>query len=164
MSNKKLIIDFTTSSKLPWTVINDNVMGGLSEGHAELQSQALRFYGLISTDNNGGFTSVYSAPIKLSKSIEAISITIKGDGNRYQLRMRSSVMGRELVYKVDFLTKTNQTETYRFLFSDFKASFRGSIVVDAPDLKANTVTKVGFLIGPNQKKMFLLSVYKIEFH
>lgn len=164
MSNKKLKIDFTPSQYKPWKVINDGVMGGLSKGHVELQAKALRFYGLISTDNNGGFTSVYSAPIKLSKSIEAISITIKGDGNRYQLRVRSNVMGRELVYKVDFLTKTKQTETYRFLFSDFKASFRGSLVVDAPDLKANTVTQVGFLIAPKQKKIFLLSVDKIEFY
>ncbi|GLS89184.1 exonuclease [Psychromonas marina] len=164
MSDETLIISFTDPVIQHWDVINDSVMGGLSEGHAQHEAQALRFYGLISTENKGGFSSTYSQLIHLSKQIDCVAITIKGDGNTYQLRLRTVVMGKELLYKVDFPTNANQTETYRFHFTDFKASFRGSIIEDAPTLKADTVTNVGFMIASKQKKMFLLSVFEVEFY
>lgn len=164
MSDEKLIISFTNPVIQHWDVINDNVMGGLSEGHAQHQAQALRFYGLISIKNNGGFSSTYSPLIHLAKHIDCVAITIKGDGNNYQLRLRTAVMGQELVYKVDFLTNVNQIETYHFQFADFKASFRGSIIYDAPTLKADTVTNVGFMIASKQKRMFLISIYQVEFY
>lgn len=164
MSDDKLIISFTDSVIQHWDVINDSVMGGLSEGHVQHQAQALRFYGLISTENKGGFSSTYSQVIHLPNQINYVAITIKGDGNTYQLRLRTVVMGQQLVYKVDFSTKANQVETYRFHFTDFKASFRGAIIEDAPMLKADTVKNVGFMIAPKQKKMFLLSVLKVEFY
>jgi hypothetical protein len=74
------------------------------------------------------------------------------------------MQGRELIYKASFNTKVNQTETYCFHFSDFKASFRGAIIDNAPQLEAENISNVGFLIALKQKKMFLLSVESIEFY
>jgi monofunctional biosynthetic peptidoglycan transglycosylase len=41
-----------------WTIINDGVMGGLSESKAQLNDDAVLFSGTVSLKNNGGFVSL----------------------------------------------------------------------------------------------------------
>lgn len=43
-----------------WYIVNDGVMGGLSQGYVEFTDEYLRFSGDISLENNGGFTSFRS--------------------------------------------------------------------------------------------------------
>ena len=43
--------------------VNDGVMGGVSDGRFRVtERQTLEFYGTLSLENNGGFTSVSSCP------------------------------------------------------------------------------------------------------
>lgn len=146
-----------------WQVTNDSVMGGLSVGHGQVENKAFHFSGDISTENNGGFTSVFKRISKLPEDIKSINIRVFGDGNRYQLRVRSQVMGYELAYKIDFLTHVNTLESHTFTLADFKASFRGRIIDNAPLLKAASISHVGFLISAKQANSFSLSVHAIEF-
>lgn len=56
-----LSFDFgTRQTGTDWQVVNDGVMGGLSEGKAELDENSLVFTGTVSLRNNGGFTSLKS--------------------------------------------------------------------------------------------------------
>ena len=146
-----------------WKVNNDSVMGGLSSGIAEVKNKQIIFSGIISTENNGGFSSVFKKLPALSKAVETIKICFTGDGNRYQLRIRSFVMGYELVYKVAFLTSKRCSVTYRFYLSDFKACFRGRDLDHAPILEAANISHVGFLINSKESKRFSLTVHAIDF-
>ena len=61
-----LLTDFTASSSdLGWYVVNDNVMGGRSEGDIEQGQSKLRFAGRTNT-NGGGFSLVRTRPLQLA--------------------------------------------------------------------------------------------------
>ena len=147
-----------------WQVTNDGVMGGLSVGKTQLEEQNFKFYGHVSTENNGGFTSVYRPVANMPAEFEWVKIAVKGDGKSYQLRMRSQVMGYNLVYKINFDTKADILQTLTFKLADFRASIRGRIISDAPVLKAHTISHVGFLITTKQNSQFSLSAAEIEFY
>ncbi len=60
----RLVFNFNTpeSGKI-WVSVNDNVMGGISEGKFKItQDKTLFFYGSLSLANNGGFASVRCTP------------------------------------------------------------------------------------------------------
>ncbi len=147
-----------------WRVVNDSVMGGLSVGTTDSADQAFIFSGEISTENNGGFTSVYLPVQSIPEAFDAISVRMKGDGNIYQLRVRSQVDGYNLTYKSDFYTQKNLAQQLSFRLSDFQASFRGRILSGAPPLKTHEITHVGFLITGKERLNFSLSVDEIAFY
>ena len=55
-----MLIDFTdTQEILCWMVINDDVMGGLSQSRIQLSPVAtVLFSGQLALENNGGFASI----------------------------------------------------------------------------------------------------------
>jgi hypothetical protein len=164
MKNNEMIIAFDNVQSLKdWRVTNDGVMGGLSVGNTQLVNKSLIFSGEISIENNGGFTSVFKEIPTLPDKIESISINILGDGNDYQLRVRSQVFDYELSYSVDFNAKKGQRKELTFHFADFKASFRGRSIDNAPLLEPKSISHVGFLMKSKQVKSFSISVQKIKF-
>ncbi len=78
--------------------------------------------------------------------------------------MRSRVMGEQIAYKVAFATHAGRLETFTFNLADFKASFRGRVINDAPLLKTEAISHVGFLITAKQATNFTLSAYTVEFY
>lgn len=146
-----------------WQVINDGVMGGLSLGSTKLLDSSIIFSGDLSIENNGGFSSVYRPVPKFSTQFDSISLRVVGDGNLYQVRIRAQVDGYNLAYKLDFDTKKNIAQYFDFRLSDFQASFRGRLISGAPELKAENVTHVGFLITNKQPIPFTLTVNDIAF-
>lgn len=147
----------------PWYVKNDAVMGGLSKGRVEQAGHKLIFFGDISIENNGGFTSTFKPITPLPKAISNIKVCLKGDGNDYQLRLKSHVMAFPLAYKVMLATPAGQSLCYQFKLADFKATHRGRAIDTAPALLASTITEVGFLIANKQPNTFALEVFTIEF-
>jgi len=55
------------SSASSWYVVNDNVMGGRSQGAFEMEQGALRFAGRTNT-NGGGFSSIRTQPMLLDSN------------------------------------------------------------------------------------------------
>ena len=60
LMNILTIVDFKTDSSMDnWFVVNDGVMGGLSQGSFEFNKEGYAtFKGTISLDNYGGFSSI----------------------------------------------------------------------------------------------------------
>ncbi|PKF62658.1 CIA30 family protein [Psychromonas sp. psych-6C06] len=158
---------FDQSDMQSWRIINDSVMGGLSTGNTVQKAQSICFFGRVKIENNGGFTSSYRKLPPLDKQLNAVAIDIDGDGNSYQLRMRTVVSNTLLdpqsVYKIDFQTIVGKRQQLLFKLADFSASLRGKIITDAPALKAENITEIGFLIAPKCEKVFSLDVYQVKF-
>jgi len=160
------------SDKNECYITNDSVMGGLSIGNIEVIDDVMVFSGVISKDNNGGFTSVFKKLPSLSRDVQSITIRVVGDGNHYQLRVKAKIMGYEQGYKIDFITNSSVQssaensvlETYTFQLSDFKASVKGRIIPHAPALTSSVISHVGFLINSAVPTDFNLSIHAIEFH
>jgi len=77
-----------------WIYFSDNVMGGISEGKSEYvtvpSGKAIRLYGNVSTENNGGFIQV-RMPYSIGRvdKYEGIKIKMKGNGEEYYLHIRN---------------------------------------------------------------------------
>jgi hypothetical protein len=147
-----------------WYVTNDGVMGGLSRGKITSSNNVAIFSGEISTEHNGGFTSTFKPIPKLPVEISTMKISVKGDGNDYQLRLKSQLMGFSIAYKVMLSTQENKTVSYLFQLTDFIATHRGRALATAPTLLADTITELGFLIASKTPKQFILNVYSLEFY
>jgi hypothetical protein len=157
------MIDFSSQEEGLWRVTNDGVMGGLSNGEMIFEKDHGIFSGDISLDNNGGFSSVFRAVGGLPESFDKVVIDAEGDGQAYQLRLVVYINGYRLAYKHDFQTVSNKREKLIFTLSDFKASFRGRIITNAPLLKSEDIREVGFLMTKKAAGKFSLSVFELFF-
>jgi hypothetical protein len=153
-------LDFTdaqTTAQM-W-VVNDGVMGGVSQSRVRHDAEGVMIEGTVSLENNGGFASVRSAAA-FDVGTVALELKIKGDGKRYKFILRTDVSLRSPMYQADFVAAEGW-HTYRFLPSDFRASFRGR-AVDAPDLVFADAKELGILIADKQAGSFHLQLKTIR--
>ncbi|MEJ2604502.1 MAG: CIA30 family protein, partial [Gammaproteobacteria bacterium] len=143
-----LVTDFKVESPdLGWYVVNDNVMGGRSEGGFELEPGGLHFSGRTNT-NGGGFSSIRTAPMQLDLSpYAAIRLRVRGDGRRYTWRLTTDARhaGRPVAYWAEFDTTADAWHTVDVPFTDFVPRFRGS-ELDGPPLDTSAITGMGLMI------------------
>jgi NADH dehydrogenase [ubiquinone] 1 alpha subcomplex assembly factor 1 len=165
MNSSILITDFSNLAHQKWQITNDVVMGGNSHSGFQINEDGHAvFLGSVSLDNNGGFASVKNhEPLNLT-GCRIILIRLKGDGNRYSFRLQTG--SRDGVhpwnYEQRFKTKHNEWQSIELPLRDFKASYRGRPVPDAPPLNASIIMNYGFLISDNQEGPFRLEIQKIE--
>ena len=150
------------TSKIKWNIVNDTVMGGRSSSRWSKNSSALSFEGFLSLENNGGFASVRHDlnNINLS-STEGIFIKVKGDGRKYQFRIRSQA-SRWANYSQEFKTKKNTVQSFFLPYKDFKPSWRGRSVRNVPTLTGKDVRGIGFLLGDKVQGKFKLDILNIS--
>lgn len=161
--NKAYMIDFSKQENGRWRITNDGVMGGLSNGEMIFAQDHGIFTGSISLDNNGGFSSVFRAVDNIPQSYKKLVIDIEGDGQAYQLRLVIYINGYRLAYKHDFKTVANKRENHVFELADFKATFRGRAVPNAPLLNSEDIKEVGFLMTKKVPGKFSLSIFELSF-
>ena len=113
---RQSVAEFTPeeSEKLDWRVVDDGVMGGLSQGKREIGKDGiLRFFGTLSLENNGGFSSLRTGTVKLDLSgAEGVMLRVKGDGRTYQVRLSTDAeyRGREMSFQAGFPTDKGRVD------------------------------------------------------
>ncbi|XP_020100412.1 uncharacterized protein LOC109718545 isoform X3 [Ananas comosus] len=130
------------TGKLIWGALDDVVMGGVSESTFQVDPTGSEtggptglFKGVVSTSNNGGFTSIrtknFTVPEDLS-AYDGIELRVKGDGRRYKLILRTSADWDTVGYTASFDTVKGQWQTIRVPFSSLRPVFRAQTMADAP--------------------------------
>jgi NADH dehydrogenase [ubiquinone] 1 alpha subcomplex assembly factor 1 len=160
-----MLIDFTDKKAgYQMNVVNDGVMGGLSQGAIEMtQNDSLLFKGNISLKNNGGFSSFRISGQRWDLSDwKGIEIHVRGDGRSYGLRatteerfLRSSVS-----FTADFKTVKDDWVKLRIPFSAMKASWRGRKLdrnFDPAQIKG-----LGIILADKQAGKFALEIKSIS--
>ena len=163
-AKRKLICDFIHPPLLRWTSVSDVVMGGVSDSLMQVSEDGTGvFAGHLSLENNGGFASV-RAPLPENDftGYDGIVLRVKGDGKRYSFRVRTDMLFDGVVYRQEFDASEGEWMDVELLFSDFKPSFRGRIVPDAPPLDPSRIFQIGFLISEKQEGSFRLEVERID--
>lgn len=157
-----IISDFTEKSKIEWFVINDGVMGGLSESSMTYHDDGYgKFSGNVSLENNGGFASVRAVvPGEGFSGSQAISIKVKGDGKKYKFRIRTDKNFDGISYQANF-TAGDDWQEITFSKRDFTPVFRGREIRDYPALDFNNMKQIGFLIADYQTGEFELLIDSI---
>ena len=107
-------MDFTNPNTMRncW-IMNDGVMGGVSQSSLRQDVHGMFFEGLVSLENNGGFASMRSSA-KFTQGTQIIELLVKGDGKRYKLVLRTELAPR-VTYVTDFIAEPTW-QTYRFNF------------------------------------------------
>lgn len=153
-------MDFTDPKTMRdcW-IVNDGVMGGLSQSSLRQDMQGTIFEGQVSLENNGGFASMRSS-VRFPQGTQLIEILAKGDGKRYKLILRTELVPR-VTYAADFVAEP-AWQTYRFNANQFKTTIRGR-AVNAPALVFSDVIEFGILISDNQAGSFAIQLKTLQF-
>lgn len=152
-------MDFSNPNTLrdSW-IVNDGVMGGVSQSSLRQDEDGMFFEGMVSLENNGGFASMRSS-VRFPQGTQLIELLAKGDGKRYKLVLRTELAPR-VTYVADFIALPTW-QTYRFNLSQFKSTFRGRDV-DAPALSFSDVIDFGILISNNQAGSFAIQLKTLK--
>ena len=150
------IFDFTTTADISqWRIVNDGVMGGLSKGSFSLTSEGYGlFEGVVSLDNNGGFTSVRYpfSPLKTNKDSK-IKLRLKGDGKEYQFRIKDN-SSQYYSYIITFETN-GDWQDIEIQLSQMAPSLRGR-KLNLPNFSKNQIEEIVFLIANKKDEQFNL--------
>ncbi len=160
-SEESTLVDFQYwTDRKNWRIVNDDVMGGISTSTISFTKTGTAvFKGDVSLENNGGFASVRIGPrpFKLGDA-SGLVIRLKGDGKKYQIRVRESEMFDGISYRHLFVTRTDIWETIRVPFSTFVPVFRGRVLTDKPLVSPAKIKQIGFLIAGKQAGPFRLEI------
>ena len=154
---ENLIYDFTEDNPATnWITVNDNVMGGRSEGGFSFNKKRLIFSGTTNT-NGGGFSSIRTNPSDFSLGDkEGLHIRYKGDGRTYKLGVR--IEGKSVSYRSNFTTGNGWQEV-RIPFDEMDVSWRGRpLSKDEHPLIKSKIRSIEFMIYDKQDGSFKLQV------
>ena len=161
-----LKIDFgKKKSGRNWRVVNDGVMGGLSEGDAVLTDNSILFKGKVSLDNNGGFSSLRSNfSRKALANYDQVKIRYRSDG--ITLAMTLSVSRRWYIpnYKTSLVSTGGAWETKVINLKDFRKHYIGKPMNEMmSDEALNQVIRLGFITDEKKYGDFEFEIDYIEF-
>ena len=151
---------------LSWRVVNDTVMGGVSQGAVSTRGGAVEFAGELSLDNNGGFASVRTARADLDLAqASGLSVTVRGDGRTWWLTLgtRDRPLGAGS-YRVALPTRADEETTLDVAFADFRYTAYGRPVRGAPplDAVADRIESLGVLLSDKQPGPFRIRLLEVR--
>ena len=159
-SEDRTIVAFRGEHTRDWRVVNDGVMGGLSQSRIEATPDgAGMFAGRLSLENNGGFASVRAdvGPLDLSP-FDGLAVRVRGDGRQYRLRLRTDERFDGVAYQATFDTEDGGWQTIEIPFSTFAPTYRGRTLTDVPPLDPGRIRQLGFMIAEKQAGEFQLVI------
>ena len=161
----KVLFDFTNPDAAnAWHAIDDRVMGGIS--HSTLRHDPTGhavFEGTVSLERNGGFASVRSSPGDRGlPGAQACLIELRGDKKQFKLSLLTDDGFDSLNYQASFAPAGDDWQSLHLPLADFRATFRGREVPDAPPLDPARIRQVGLMIAARQVGPFALDVRRIS--
>lgn len=157
-----ILFDFNKSSNLKyWRIVDDVVMGGRSNGNFKIDSNGHgKFSGEVSLKNNGGFSSLrYNFKTKDVSDYNTVVLRIKGDGHKYQFRVKTS--SRDYASYIYEFQTTNDWMTIEIPFEAMDPRFRGR-KLNAANYPGQQLEEIAFLIGNKKEQSFELLLDKIS--
>jgi len=161
----KPLIDFSDESVTDqWISVNDNVMGGISEGKFRItDNNTLVFSGDLSLENNGGFASIRTRPADLNlEGYDKIGLRLKGDGRTYYFNLMTSSRSPASSYRAAVQTQKDTWQEVQINLKDFVYTSFGRIIGGAAPLKAKDIQRLGFTLSDKKSGPFLLEVSEIS--
>ena len=161
IQNEIVLFNFEKSGKVSdWLIVNDDVMGGLSQSEIVISdSNTAVFQGTVSLENNGGFSSTRTNPRFYNLAgYDGIILRLKGDGKKYQFRLRMDDRFDGISYRYRFKTDFNKWITIRVPFNECVPVFRGRVLDDVEPISPKKIQQIGFLISDKQAGVFKLEI------
>lgn len=157
---QRILLDFEQSGDAAnWSVINDVVMGGVSNSSFAVEKPGTAvFSGVVSLENNGGFASANLKPAQFDVSdCDGIRFRVRGDGKSYKITLKNDGAFNGFSYRFEFSTKNGEWLTLDAPFSSFIPKFMGQ-TTSAPPVDRAKIKSFGFLIADKQDGPFRLEI------
>ena len=155
------LFDFATNPSEPaWVAVNDDVMGGISRGSAQIREGTLQFRGMLSLENNGGFSSIRSrGRTRDLSAFTHLVLRVKGDGRTYRLTLGSNAEFRRsrISYQAEFSTQNGAWNEVVVPFARFLPTYRGESL-PGPPLDLARIEEFGLMLADGQPGAFALDL------
>lgn len=167
MTSKALKIDFGLNKDgQDWLVINDGVMGGLSNGGVSFKKNSVLFQGTVSLENNGGFSSFrapYTAPQDLS-IYKKVTLKYKSKGINCGFTLDMYRPFYLPYFKQNLAAESDEWQVLSFSLKDFK-QYR---LLKETGLKASQedlekIIRIGFITNEKRAGAFEIEIDYILF-
>ena len=157
LTDPMILFKFDEHASNKWSVVDDGVMGGLSQGHLSINEDGIGiFHGEVSLENNGGFSSMrLNLDRKNIGAYTELCLRIKGDGKSYQFRIKSSRYDRHS-YVYSFTT-SGEWESIIIPLREMRPRFRGRNL-NMPNYDGEYLEEVAFLISNKKAEHFQLMI------
>jgi monofunctional biosynthetic peptidoglycan transglycosylase len=155
------LFDFTgTEAAQQWQAVNDGVMGGVSDGRFRItHKNTLEFYGTLSLENNGGFTSVRTKPADLDiKAGDELVIRVKGDGREYVLNLYTKSRRMAFSYRATLPTVKNEWTEVAVPLEEFIPTSFGRRVQGMGPVEPSEITSIGFMLSDKKAGPFEMQI------
>ena len=155
----------SVSEAADWWVVNDSVMGGVSESRVDEKADSIVFSGTLSLENNGGFTSARKTLTEDWSGVDSLRMKVKGDGRQYIATVR--VQGRSMsriYYRQAFDTVAGEWIDLELSVDDFDAYAYGRRMPTVPQLSSTIerASSVGLMLADKNPGPFSIEVSQIE--
>ena len=160
MVGLELMFDFSDPTVAErFTAVDDRIMGGVSQSTLRAYGAVAAFEGELSTEQNGGFASVRSAPAPAHLSgWEGIALHVRGDGRTYKFRLRTDSEFDGVSYQASFATTDGVWTTIYLPFGAFQPTYRAQVLTNVASLDPSSVMSFGFLVSDEQVGEFRLEI------
>ncbi len=155
------LFTFDHASEPAWTVVNDGVMGGRSQGFVRVSDGMLHFTGTLVT-TGGGFTLTRArCDADLTGHI-GVELRARGSGRSFQVELDDGTRqyGRSVSRRAPFPTSAEWT-IVRVPFTALRNTIFGQ-TVDAPPLNVARIQSVGLYMADGRDGPFVLEVDSIR--
>jgi NADH dehydrogenase [ubiquinone] 1 alpha subcomplex assembly factor 1 len=162
-ATNQLLVDFNLNSDISnWQTVDDVVMGGKSKGHFKINKEGFgEFYGKVSLENNGGFSSLrHRFSLMKVQGLKEVVLSVKGDGKKYQFRIKDKI-SNDHSFITSFQTN-GEWQTITITLSEMYPAFRGR-KVSIGNFSSQSIEEIAFLIGNKTAEKFKLEIDKIYF-
>lgn len=158
LTTPQMLFDFSKEVDLSeWYILDDGVMGGLSQGNFIINDEGNgEYYGDISLDNYGGFSSLrYQCSNTQLNEKKHIELRIKGDGKKYQVRIKSNSYDRHAY--IYYIETSGKWETITVPVNEMFASFRGR-KLNMPKFEYDSFDELTILYGNKKEENFKIEI------
>lgn len=159
--------DFSDSEQVEaWGIIDDGVMGGVSQGYWYQEDEYVVFEGNVSLENNGGFSSVRVGfrPVDLSDH-DGVVLQVRGDGQQYAFGL--SDMASRYDYRLTFETAVSTDDEWETIYIPFDsviANWFGRQLPTADPLDTSQIRGMNLIISDKQEGPFRLEIASISLY
>ena len=143
-----------------WQAVNDNVMGGVSEGRFRITADnTMEFSGRLSLENNGGFASVRTKPTNFNiHAGDTLVVRVKGDGREYVLNLYTKSRQMAFSYRTALPTAKNEWTEVAVPLEEFIPTSFGNRVQGMGPVEPNQINSLGFMLSDKQPGPFNLEI------
>ena len=156
-------IDFSQETPdSQWRIVNDGVMGGLSQGQFILAEDHGIFQGTLSLENNGGFSWAKSfTRLENLEGKTKVRLRVKGDGRKYAFTVETDRARSVAYYGASFTAPNDEWMEITLNAEDLRLNYFGRDMGQTLE-DLSPAVQIGIILADKKEGPFRLEVDYVD--